>query len=272
MSQSDLRKGMDALTPKAPEIPMVSIQAGTLPSGASVGKFELAETPTTIQQWNAVCDLPQVQIPLQKEAADGENLEKPKVNITWYETVEFCARLSAHTGRNYRLPAEAEWEYACRAGTTSDFNNGTNSLSVEEANFGGHYDGTTDVRKFAPNPWGLYDMHGNVWEWCADNYKEEEGGGMTSARLLRGGSWLYVPVYCRSAFRGRLAPDDGYVNVGFRVACDVDESGVKKSGASSSIRLMRGGSWYSDPWFCRSALRNWLHRASLSGDVGFRVA
>ena len=163
-------------------------------------------------------------------------------NVSWQDAVEFCQRLSAHTKRTYRLPSEAEWEYACRAGTTTPFHFGP-TLTQEVANYdasqtynggpkGQSSDGTTSVDQFGvANAFGLCDMHGNVWEWCQnywhDSYKgaPTDGsawtdGGVSDVRILRGGSWLNSPVLCRSARRinFNLVVRD-YV-IGFRVVSE----------------------------------------------------
>jgi formylglycine-generating enzyme required for sulfatase activity len=155
----------------------------------------------------------------------------PVENVSWAEAVEFCAKLSAlspelKARRTYRLPSEAEWEYACRAGASSTqvFHFG-NSLSFEQANFRGTmpYGGaakgpwlerTCRVGSYQPNAFGLYDMHGNVWEWCMDPYEYE---GERSFRVRRGGSWGEGGEQCRSAIRLRRAPDDHRWNLGFRI-------------------------------------------------------
>jgi formylglycine-generating enzyme required for sulfatase activity len=166
--------------------------------------------------------------------------------------MEFCARLSAHTDRPYRLPSEAEWEYACRAGTTTPFYFG-NTLTTEVANYDGnstYADGlkgeyrkeTTSVDHFGvANAFGLCDMHGNVWEWCQDYWHDNyEGapsdgsawikGGNSDLRILRGGSWLYNPWDCRSAYRDYNEP--GYVNsfIGFRVVCSAPRALQRPTG------------------------------------------
>ena len=137
----------------------------------------------------------------------------------------------------YRLPTEAEWEYACRAGTTTPFNTG-NNITTNEANYNGNYpyngnatgefrEKTTPVGSFAANPWGLYDMHGNVWEWCWDWFEEEyssenqtDPAGAVSGtyRMLRGGSWINTGQGLRSAYRGYNVPDDQGSYDGFRLA------------------------------------------------------
>jgi formylglycine-generating enzyme required for sulfatase activity len=164
--------------------------------------------------------------------------------VNWYEAKEFGDRLSVYTGRKYRLPSEAEWEYACRAGTITPFYFGE-TMTSDLANYDGNYTyageakgkyrgETSPVGKFPPNAFGLYDTHGNVWEWCADTWHDSYEGAPTdgSAWLengngrspLRGGSWYDSPEFCRSAFRsiyneaGRNLIDN---DLGFRVACDI---------------------------------------------------
>ena len=160
--------------------------------------------------------------------------------MSWYEVVEFCDRLSNHTGKDYRLPTEAEWEYACRAGTTMPFHFGE-TISTELANCGGTpYNGgpqgqsrgeTTPVEQFeVANAFGLSDMHGNVYEWCQDySHSNYEGaptdgsawieGGDADRRILRGGSWYGDPRNCRSAYRFSGVPGNDLNSFGFRVVC-----------------------------------------------------
>jgi hypothetical protein len=151
--------------------------------------------------------------------------------VSWNESVEFCQKLSEQSGENYRLPSEAEWEYACRAGTKTSFFFGE-SLAKKKANFDS--DSTTDVGSFPPNDFGLYDMHGNVWEWCLDHWHDNyqgaptDGtawttGGNSKLGMMRGGSWNTDPELCRSASRNRRDPGGRYKNVGFRVVCEIEE-------------------------------------------------
>ena len=158
---------------------------------------------------------------------------RPVLDVSWDDAVSFCAKLSAlpaerAAGRVYRLPTEAEWEYACRAGTTTAYSFGDDaSLLVDFAWFGGNSGGQTHpVGQKKPNPWGLYDMHGNVWEWCSDRYGNYASGAVTdpqglasgSNRVLRGGSWNNTTRNCRSANRNRNNPSNRNDNNGFRLA------------------------------------------------------
>ncbi len=188
----------------------------------------------------------------QYEAVMGNNpanfkgANRPVEQVTWNDAVEFCRKLSEQTGHTYRLPSEAEWEYACRAGTTTAFYFGE-TITTDLANYDGNYtygkgvkgiyrEQTTEVGAFPPNSFGLHDMHGNVWEWCADCWHDNyEGaptdssawitGGNSKRRVRRGGSWDSNPRLCRSASR------DCYVagtrlNVlgGFRVVCSASRT------------------------------------------------
>ncbi|MEG4628522.1 bifunctional serine/threonine-protein kinase/formylglycine-generating enzyme family protein [Microcoleus sp. AR_TQ3_B6] len=163
----------------------------------------------------------------------------PVEQVTWDDAVEFCRKLSQKTGKTYRLPSEAEWEYACRAGTTTPFYFGK-TITPDLVNYDGNYPygaapkglyrkQTTDVGSFGPNPFGLYDMHGNVWEWCSDRWHDNyygaptdgsswETGGGSEYRVLRGGSWRNNAVYCRGADLCYRSADSRGRDRGFRVA------------------------------------------------------
>jgi len=159
-----------------------------------------------------------------------EDANNPAVCVRWDDVVEFCRKLSHQEGKVYRLPTEAEWEYACRAGTTTRFSFRDSASSLGD--YAWFDDNTCEVdEEYAhsvgqkkPNPWGLYDMHGNVFEWCLDWFSEDHygknpGGPDTgSDRVLRGGSWLNPPQYCRSADRNWDPPSGRGSNLGFRVA------------------------------------------------------
>jgi formylglycine-generating enzyme required for sulfatase activity len=200
--------------------------------------FFMGKFPVTQAQWQAVARLPKVNIDLEPEPSRFKGVNRPVEQVSWYEAVEFCARLSRKTAREYRLPSEAEWEYACRAGTTSPFYFGE-TISPELANYDGNYtyasgskgihrEQTTEVGSFSANAFGLYDMHGNVWEWCADHWHENYDGAPTDGsvwlsenashyRLLRGGSWSLYPEFCRSAYRTYCMPFDRINYFGLRV-------------------------------------------------------
>jgi formylglycine-generating enzyme required for sulfatase activity len=172
----------------------------------------------------------------------------PVEQVSWDDAVEFCQKLSQKTGKIYRLPSEAEWEYACRAGTTTPFYFGE-TITTDLANYRGtdwDYNGniypgnygqapkgqyrekTTSVGSFPANAFGLYDMHGNVWEWCQDSWHENYNGAPTD-----GSTWL--------------------------------------SSKDTNIKLLRGGSWEFDSGHCRCAVHSGFKRAYRRNSVGFRV-
>ena len=140
----------------------------------------------------------------------GTDTLSPKVNVTWNDAMTFCKRLSEKEAATYTLPTEAQWEYACRAGTTTKYS------------FGDKWNRTASLR---PNPWSIYDMHGNVWEWCEDWYGDYPSGHVTNpkgpssgaGRVVRGGSWYDSPWYIRSANRRWSYPDGRGHNIGFRL-------------------------------------------------------
>ena len=209
----------------------------------AVPPFFIGKYPITQAQWRVVATLPQINHKLDPDPSYFKGDDRPVEQISWDESVEFCDRLSKHTKQHYRLPSEAEWEYACRAGTTTPFHFGE-TITPELANYNGNYryasapkgeyrQQTIPVGSFnVANAFCLYDMHGNVLEWCADHWHGGYEGAPTdggawidlnennnqSIRMLRGGSWDSFPMYCRSACR-RLSgsPADRYGSVGFRV-------------------------------------------------------
>ncbi|MBL0355119.1 MAG: SUMF1/EgtB/PvdO family nonheme iron enzyme [Dechloromonas sp.] len=162
---------------------------------------------------------------------------RPVINVSWEDARDYCQWLGEQTGNVYRLPSEAEWEYACRAGTTTPFHFGSRMTS-DQANFDGNYtyngsaqgeyrEKTLPVGSFPPNAFGLYDMHGNVWEWCQDPWHGDYQGaptdgsvwetGGSSSRVLRGGAWSYFPRFCRAASRFVGSPVGRSYDFGFRV-------------------------------------------------------
>lgn len=204
----------------------------------SVKTFYMGKYEVTQAQWRAVARLPKVKMDLQPDPSTfkGDNL--PVEQVSWEEAIEFCERLSRATGREYRLPSEAEWEYACRAGETTAFAFGE-TITPKIVNYNGKYpygaasegvfrEGTIPVGSLGvANKFGLFDMHGNVWEWCQDNWHENYNGapsdgrvwfgGDASGRVLRGGSWLSNGQNCRAAVRLSVAPGVRFNNFGFRV-------------------------------------------------------
>lgn len=199
-----------------------------------MGKFQVTQA-----QWRAVASLPPVEKALQTEPSHFQGDTLPVEQVTWFDALEFCARLTRETGKTYRLPSEAEWEYACRAGTTSPFSFGE-TITSDFVNFDGICPHTPGVQGeyraqtvpvgslgFA-NEFGLYDMHGNVWEWCYDTWHSSYEGAPTDGsawkqngndlvRVLRGGSWDYAGYGCRSAFRDRGKPEIASPFNGLRV-------------------------------------------------------
>jgi formylglycine-generating enzyme required for sulfatase activity len=217
----------------------------------TVPQFFMGKYPVTQAEWRFVAGLPQVNRELKPNPSHFAGDRHPVESVSWYEAVEFCDRLSLHTGRTYRLPSEAEWEYACRAGTTTPFHFGE-TITTDLANYDGtddpegHWSGsydrgpkgeyrqtTTPVDHFdITNSFGLCDMHGNVWEWCLDHYHDsyedapEDGSAWIDAeakenksRIRRGGSWLNYPGFCRSAYRSFSDPRGSDDYIGFRVIC-----------------------------------------------------
>ncbi|WP_286395209.1 caspase, EACC1-associated type [Pseudanabaena mucicola] len=202
----------------------------------SIKEFWMGKYAITNAQWYAVMgtkpsDLSDVKF-------QGEN--QPVINVSWDDATEFCKKLSQKINKKVRLPSEAEWEYACRAGTTTDFHFGE-TITPELVNYDGNYpygdalkgeyrQKTVDVNfaKFSPNAWGLYQMHGNVWEWCEDVWHENYNGapndgsawltgGEQNRRALRGGSWPNYADVCRSAYRCRCNAGNWSGSIGFRV-------------------------------------------------------
>lgn len=200
-----------------------------------IGKFEVTQA-----QWRAVAKLPKVKIDLNPDPSGFKGDDLPVEDVSWDDAVEFCARLSNKAGRSYRLPSEAEWEYAARAGTKTRFAFG-DTITSEIANF----DGTSPFGSAAPgvfrqktvpvgslgvaNAFGLYDMYGNVWEWCGGEYHDSYRGAPTDGsawvtsgdvrqRVRRGGAWDNLGVDLRSANRYSYAPEGKRRTIGFRVA------------------------------------------------------
>jgi formylglycine-generating enzyme required for sulfatase activity len=205
--------------------------------------FLMGKYAVTQAQWRRVSALSKVNIDLSADPSLFKGPNRPVEQVSWDQATEFCARLSRATNRAYRLPSESEWEYTCRAGKDTPFSFGP-TLNPDVANYDGNHvygkgtkgkyrRATTDVGSFPANGFGLYDMHGNVWEWCQDWWHDDYSKAPTDGsaqlnqqsdklyRLLRGGSWDFNPWGCRSAARRRFAPDLRLDSIGFRVACSL---------------------------------------------------
>lgn len=214
----------------------------------TVNGFWMGKFLVTQAQWREIANLPLIYYELQPDPAYYQGSDRPVEQVSWFEAIEFCERLAVRTGRSYRLPSEAEWEYACRAGSSTPFHFG-DVLDRSVANYNSQARGskiqkfgkqTTPVGSFEiANAFGLYDMHGNVYEWCADHWHVNYYGaptndtawiwdGNSTRRVIRGGSWNDVAANCRSAFRAPDDAEDGHDDLGFRVVCqDVDNPGAE---------------------------------------------
>jgi formylglycine-generating enzyme required for sulfatase activity len=224
------------------DLELVSIPGGTFRMGddrhhpderpihqVRVPAFYLGKYPITQAQYRSI---------MGEDKGFGLGADYPIENVSWEDAIEFCRKLSQRTGQNYTLPSEAQWEYACRAGTTTAFYFGE-TITPDLVNYNGDYPyqgapkgenraRTTPVGIFPPNHFGLYDMHGNVWEWCLDGYRANYQGAPTDGsglelsapdlkRVMRGGAWDYVARGCRSAVRCSLASGIRVAGCGLRV-------------------------------------------------------
>ena len=236
------------------EIELVKIPSGTFTMGSSeqesgnksekpqhnvtLKNFLMGIYPITQAQWLYIAQRKDLKVEqdLKPEPSEFKGSTNPVERVSWLDAVEFCQRLSKLSKRKYRLPTEAEWEYACRAQTKPlNLDKGETYppyhfgeiLTPDLANYNENLKKTTPVGQFYANDFGLYDMHGNVWEWCQDdwreNYKEIKKSKKQqnqASKVLRGGSWYYLPDCCRSAFRSlNFRRNDSTFNDGFRVVC-----------------------------------------------------
>ncbi|PSB15909.1 protein kinase [filamentous cyanobacterium CCP1] len=226
-------------------------EAETPQHSVAVHPFFMSMFPVTQAQWRSIAALPVVNRELDPAPSRFRGKDRPVEMVSWYDAIEFCARLSQRHGRTYRLPSEAEWEYACRAGTTTPFHYGE-TLTPDLSNYNGNHtfgsgpkgvyrEETTPVGIFPANAFGLHDMHGNVWEWCADHWhdtyenaprnsqawliEDESESNTHFPRVLRGGAWNRDPWTCRSAYRDRDQPTTRNKFIGFRIVCDLPKIG-----------------------------------------------
>ena len=191
--------------------------------------FCVGTTEVTQGQWKAVMGT----TPWSSKTHGSTGVDYPATYVSWYDACEFCRSLSDKENKTYQLPSEAEWEYACRAGTTTKYWFGDDDSQLSNYawydknafNIGLNYAHAVGTKQ--PNPWGLFDMYGNVWEWCDDWYDanfyqqsgkyDPRGFASGSLRANRGGYWSNGPAYCRSANRSSDSPDRRSEDLGFRV-------------------------------------------------------
>ena len=236
----------------------------------NVSAFLIGKYQVTQAQWRVVAAMSKVKRDLDPAPSHfkGDNL--PVEQVSWLEAVEFCQRLSRHTGREYRLPSEAEWEYACRAGTDTPFHFGE-TIAPELVNYDGDnpYSNapkgefrqkTTPVVTFRPNAYGLCDMHGNVWEWCADDWHGNYRGAPTDGSAWLGGSVDDDDLSSRSNLVEKT-----------QNMLKTIISFVTRRKTNSSTKLLRGGSWFGSAQHCRSAIRNHGDAHERYYHLGFRV-
>jgi formylglycine-generating enzyme required for sulfatase activity len=231
-----VQMGVPPVNPN-PALNMVPIAPGTFQMGSTAGNPDeqpVRQVTLTAPFWMGKYEVTQAeyQTVMGSNPSSFQGAQRPVETVSWNSAVAYCQALTAieqaagrvPQGYQYRLPTEAEWEYCCRAGTTTEWNTGT-SLSTSQANFLGVLGQTAVAGTYAPNAFGLHDMHGNVWEWCLDTYASYAPGPVTDPfvtggpnRVLRGGSWYYDSAFfCRSAYRGGITPGSSSHYFGFRV-------------------------------------------------------
>jgi formylglycine-generating enzyme required for sulfatase activity len=288
-----------AAKPTADLIPLAFIPAGSFVMGSpehepdrsktegpqhevTLAAFWMAKTPITQAQWREVASWPRVQRALVSDPSHFKGDNRPVEQVSWLDAMEFCHRLSQRTGYKYTLPSEAQWEYACRAGTTTPFHFG-DTISAELANYDGNYiygqgskgiyrEQTTGVPSFPANAWGLHDMHGNVWEWCSDQWHGNYEGAPADGSAWEDHSLGESTPACCEAGRGSTAPGAAVrPTAATSTQASASSPSVSASVASDASRLLRGGSWLSSPANCRSASRVYIHPDLRLNDIGFRV-
>lgn len=214
----------------------------------AIKSFLMSKFLITQGQWRAILG----KLPPCRFKAD----QLPVERVSWEDAIRFCKQLSKKTARDHYLPSETQWEYACRAGTDTPFSFGE-TLTVNVANFNGehtfrdeprgfYFHSTSEEGKFPPNAFGLYDMHGNLWEWCTDTWLDDYYSSPrdessyqnkdSQFRVARGGSWHEPPELCRSGSRLRVPQSDADEFIGFRVICNLVNQGGLNAGSASASR------------------------------------
>jgi formylglycine-generating enzyme required for sulfatase activity len=288
-----------AKPPVADPIPMVQIPAGSFLMGSpgdeperfdeegpqhevTLDAFWMAKTLITQAQWREVAGWEKVERDLDLNPSHFKGDNRPVEQVSWLDAMEFCYRLSRRTGKKYTLPNEAQWEYACRAGGTTPFHFGP-TISTEVANYNGNYTygqssrgvyrgQTTDVASFPANAWGLHDMHGNVWEWCLDEWHDSYEGAPVDGSAWGDHSLGESLGDCCAAGRGTTSPRTAVRPTAASTSrTTAATTSVSASVVSDACRSLRGGSWFSYPWFCRSACRLFILPVFRNNLIGFRV-
>ncbi|BAZ13460.1 metallophosphoesterase [Calothrix sp. NIES-4071] len=236
-----------------------------------IPSFFMSKYPITQAQWRAVIALPKIERDLNPPSSfKGDNF--PIEGVSWYDAMEYCARLSQKTGSLYRLPSEAEWEYACRAGTTTPFYFGKTIIDkLANYNARGTFASeprgekrrkTTVVGTFPPNAFGLHDMHGLVWEWCLDTYHDNY-----EAAPSNGSAWVDQTDQKGKSFE----QNQGILSRFGKSRKNILDHRSDNDNQIVLQRLLHGGSWINYPRDCRSASRNWFYPDYVDSNVGFRV-
>jgi len=300
--REELATAREAAKPTTDLIPLVIIPAGSFLLGSpgdepgrskaegpqrevTLAAFWMAQTPITQAQWREVAGWEKVERELNPDPSHFKGDNRPVEQVSWFDAMEFCHRLSHRTGKNYTLPSEAQWEYACRAGSTTPFHFGP-TISTEVANYDGNYtygqgergisrERTTGVAIFPANPWGLYDMHGNVWEWCLDAWHNSYEGAPADGSAWEADRLGESQDGCCAAGRGTTSPRSAVrptaSSAARTAAATTSVSASVASDPPDAGRLLRGGSWASHPANCRSAFRLSFHPDNRNFPFGFRV-
>jgi formylglycine-generating enzyme required for sulfatase activity/energy-coupling factor transporter ATP-binding protein EcfA2 len=269
----------------APESELESHSSQRPQHEVKVKSFLMGKYPITQAQWRVVAAMPKIKIELKPNPSNFKGDDRPVEHVSWLEAVEFCQRLSRHTGREYRLPSEAEWEYACRAGTTTPFHFGE-TITTDLANYRGTdqkigdtlYKGnygngpygiyrqeTTSVGRFPANAFGLCDMHGNVWEWCADDWHDSYKGAPTDGSVWINNSRRLL----ENKNLTRRSNPIGSIQIFARNILSFAKK--SKNSNNESAKLLRGGSWFDLARYCRSGFRFYGVARGQLNTFGFRV-